>query len=398
MNIKSFTVSSLNNYIKRSFDNDFILSNVYVKGELSNFKKHSSGHAYFSLKDEFSKINCVMFSEEVKRLKFHPKDGDGVEIKGRISLYLKEGSYQLYCNEMNLQGLGEVYLSFLKLKDKLEKLGLFNEINKKPLPKYPKKVGIITSPTGAALRDILNVTRRRNKLTNILICPALVQGQEAAKSMVKGIRKLNAIKDVEAIILARGGGSFEELNVFNDEELAYAIFESKIPIISGIGHETDFTIADFVSDFRAPTPSAAAEILIPKLEDILLYVESYKSKLDNSLKFQLYSSKTKVEALRKTLEYYNPKEYISNQYNHINMLINRCSNITEGKIKKEMDRISSLNQILNSFNPLNILNKGYSMITDSDDFIIDSVETLKNCKDIKITMKDGTVDAKLIVK
>ncbi len=258
MYIKTLSVSSLNSYVKKMIDADFILNNLNIKGEISNFKMHSSGHLYFSLKDENSKINCIMFKTYANNLNFKPKDGESVIIKGKVSVYEKDGAYQLYCYEMKQEGIGELYLAFQDLKNKLEKQGLFELKHKRPIPRFPKRIGIITSPTGAAVRDIIHVSRRRNKSIELLLYPALVQGENASEDIIRGLDLLNKIENIDVIILARGGGSIEELWAFNNEKLANAIFNSKKPVITGVGHETDFTIADFVSDMRAPTPSAAA--------------------------------------------------------------------------------------------------------------------------------------------
>ena len=283
MHIKTLTVSQLNRYIKNTLDADFILNYASVKGEISNLKIHSSGHIYFSLKDEGSKINCVMFKSYAYKLNFDLENGMDIIAHGNISVYEKEGSYQLYVKEMKREGIGELYIAFEKLKEKLKNEGLFDESNKKEIPRFCKKIGIITSPTGAALRDIINVTKRRNKGIELLIYPALVQGIDASKTLIAGIKALNKIEDLDIIILARGGGSIEELWAFNNEDLAYEVYNSKKPIITGVGHETDFTIVDFVSDKRAPTPSAAAEIAVFDREVLVKEILNYKYTIKNSM-------------------------------------------------------------------------------------------------------------------
>lgn len=284
MHIKTLTVSQLNRYVKNTLDADFILNNASVKGEISNLKIHSSGHIYFSLKDGGSKINCVMFKSYAYKLKFVPENGMDIVVEGNVSVYEKEGSYQLYCKAMKREGIGDLYIAFEELKEKLKKEGLFDDAHKKEIPRFPKKVGVITSPTGAALRDIINVTKRRNKGIELLIYPALVQGIDASKTIIEGIKILNKVEDVDIIILARGGGSIEELWAFNNEELAYEIYSSKKPIITGVGHETDFTIVDFVSDRRAPTPSAAAEIAVFDREALIKEILNYKYNIKKSWK------------------------------------------------------------------------------------------------------------------
>src|SRR5471030_150510 len=263
MNIKTLTVSEVTNYIKRMLDNDFILSNLSVKGEISNLKYHGSGHIYFTLKDSNGKVNCVMFKGSAVSLDFVLEEGMEVIIKGRVSIYPATGSFQLYCDEIKKEGIGDLFIKFEKLKEKLSKAGYFDEACKKPLPKYPKKIGIVTSPTGAAILDIINVSTRRSKLVDLILYPASVQGINAYKEIITGINYFNKKKSVDIIIVGRGGGSIEELWNFNEEELAKAIFNSKIPIISAVGHEIDFTISDFVADVRAATPSQGAEIAVP---------------------------------------------------------------------------------------------------------------------------------------
>lgn len=320
MFIKTLTVSALNNYIKKIMDNDFILGNICIKGEISNFKQHSSGHMYFSLKDEGGKINCIMFKNNAEKLRFSPEDGSKVVVKGRISVYQKEGSYQLYCESMNIEGLGELYVAYEKMKAKLEEQGFFLSEHKKSIPKYARKIGVITSPTGAAVRDIINVSNRRNPSVELIIYPTLVQGINASNDIVKAISELNKYKDIDVIILARGGGSIEELWCFNEENVAKAIYKSKIPIVTGIGHETDFTIADFVSDRRAPTPSAAAEMVVFNYLEVSNQVNNYKSIIKNAFYNKIRNSYSKVNLLKKSLELNSPENFIINEYTHIEKL------------------------------------------------------------------------------
>lgn len=391
MYIKTLTVSALNNYIKKILDNDFILNNTSIKGEISNFKWHSSGHLYFSLKDDFSKINCVMFRSQAEKLLFTPENGMNVVVKGRIAVYEKDGTYQLYCNEMAKEGIGELYLAFQELKNKLEKEGLFEVEHKKPIPKYPRRIGIVTSPTGAAVRDILNVAKRRNNGIDILIYPALVQGTNASGEIIKGIRHLNSIDDIDVIILARGGGSIEELWAFNNEQLAYEIFGSKKPIITGVGHETDFTIADFVSDRRAPTPSAAAEIAVPSLQELNNNILGYRNYLLNSASASLQRRLSRIQLISKSLEINNPINYIVNQYNYIDRLRQSLEHNISHNLAVRRERLSSLYEVLNAQNPLNVLNRGYAVIEDEESKVISSIEKLKAESNIKIIMRDGEI-------
>ncbi|SKA76778.1 Exodeoxyribonuclease VII large subunit [Clostridium sp. USBA 49] len=395
MYIKTLSVSEVNNYIKKIIDFDFILNNINIKGEISNFKAHSSGHFYFSLKDQNSKINCIMFKNYANSLKFIPQNGESVIVKGKISVYEKEGTYQIYCHEIIKQGIGELFIEFDKLKNKLEKEGLFDELHKKPIPKYPRKVGIITSPTGAAIKDIINVSKRRNKYIELLLYPALVQGENASEDLINGIKVLNSRDDIDVIILARGGGSIEELWAFNNEELARAVYNSKKPIITGVGHETDFTLVDFTSDKRAPTPSAAAEIAIPSLADLELNIEHLKTQLDINIKRIIEKNYNKINVLSRTLEMYNPLNYIINQYDYISQLQDKLELIVKSSIAVKKQEINKIYALICAHNPIKILSKGYAIIEDMDNRIISEKEILKNTDIIKITLNDGTIKAKI---
>ena len=299
MEEKVFSVSNINKYIKMVFDKDTFLSNIMVKGEITNFKAHSSGHLYFTLKDEFSTIKCIMFKSAALGLKFRPKDGDSVIVKGAVSVYEVGGTYQLYVRQMNQDGIGALYEKYEELKNRLEKEGLFSPEFKKKIPFMPKRVGVITSPTGAVIRDIINVSTRRFNKVNILLYPAAVQGENVAETVVKGIKTFNEHNLVDVIIVARGGGSFEDLFGFNDEKIARAVFESKIPIVSAVGHETDFTICDFVSDLRAPTPSAAAELVYPSEMEISSRLDTLKLRLNTSIVNILEKRKQYLESITK---------------------------------------------------------------------------------------------------
>ncbi|WP_040329342.1 exodeoxyribonuclease VII large subunit [Clostridium ihumii] len=386
---KIITVSTLNNYIKKTLDNDFILRNANVKGELSNVKIHSSGHIYFSLKDNSSKINCVMFKSNANSLTFIPENGMNVLVNGRISVYEKEGVYQLYCDGMEIDGVGNLYIEFEKLKRKLEEEGLFDFENKIDIPMFPRKIGVITSSTGAAIRDIINVTRRRNDKVDILIYPSLVQGINAKYDIVKGIEKLNSITDIDVIILARGGGSIEELWAFNEEIVARAIAKSKKPIVTGIGHETDFTISDFVSDKRASTPSQAAEIVVPTIEELNERLLNIRGMLTNNIKSEMLKNKKNLEMYKKVLELNSPKNFLVNQYN----IIDNKKEILGHKMKKileyQLREVQKNYELLGAHNPLNILNKGYSLIYDNEKHVISSINELKDEKKVKILLKDG---------
>lgn len=389
MYAKILTVTAVNNYIKKIIDSDFILNNSNVKGELSNVKIHSSGHIYFSLKDGFSKINCVMFKSNAVSLNFLPKEGMKVIVSGKVSVYEKEGSYQLYCNSMQLEGEGELFIAFQKLKTALDEEGLFDFSRKKTLPVFPRRIGIITSPTGAAVRDIINVSKRRNKNCNLLIYPSLVQGIGAIDEIVKGIETLNAMTDIDVIILARGGGSIEELWAFNEEKVARAIAKSKKPIVTGIGHDTDFTIADFVSDKRGATPSQAAEIVVSNYEEIAYKLNSYKHRVASSMDKTIQREYTNLNINLRTLKLYSPYNYIVNQYDKLENLKNKLSFNMKILVNNKNNKLSSIENTLNLHNPLAILNKGYSIIQDGDKKTISSLEALKQEAKVRVRLKDG---------
>ncbi|WP_125152262.1 exodeoxyribonuclease VII large subunit [Clostridium rectalis] len=389
MHIKTLSVSDVNNYIKKIIDNDFILNNTLVSGEISNFKLHSSGHMYFSLKDEFSKINCVMFRSNTRNLRIIPENGMKVRIRGRISVYTKDGSYQLYCDEIQMQGLGELYIAFEKLKDKLQKEGLFDENHKKPIPYYAENIGVITSSTGAAIRDIINVSKRRNANCNIYIFPALVQGIEASQTIINGINFFNFRKNVDLIIIARGGGSIEELWTFNNEELARQIYSSKIPIITGVGHETDYTIVDFVSDRRASTPSAAAEIAVLNLQEANNKLKQYKKNLNSYMINMLNEKYNKVDILNRRLNFNNPLNNIVKEYEKIDRIKKLLTHKINSYLNMNKEKLSKLNALLIARNPLSILDKGYSVIQDEDNKIVNEIEILNALSIVKITLKDG---------
>jgi exodeoxyribonuclease VII large subunit len=395
MYMKILTVTSLNNYIKKVLDNDYILRNIYVRGEISNLKIHESGHIYFSLKDEGGKVNAVMFKSQSFQLNFMPVNGMSVEIKGRVSVYPKDGSYQLYCDEMKQVGVGELFAAYLKMKSKLEQNGLFDSQHKKLIPILPRRIGIITSPSGAAVQDILNVINRRNSSINVLIYPSLVQGSGASDNIIQGIKYLNTLEDIDVIILARGGGSIEELWAFNNEELAYAVYNSKKPIITGVGHETDFTIVDFVSDRRAPTPSAAAEIAVPSINDINERVNNIRYNLTRLMKNGIMNKYNSVELLKRSLQINNPLNYLTNAYSFIDNLKNRLNSSVAYKLNNEKVLLSKHLSIINAHNPLNVLKKGYSVLQDDNQSIISSIACLKQLKEVNIKLKDGSLKTKL---
>ena len=396
MNIKTLTVSEVTNYIKRMLDNDFILSNLSVKGEISNLKYHGSGHIYFTLKDNNGKVNCVMFKGNAVLLDFILEEGMEVVIKGRASIYPATGSFQLYCDEIKKEGIGDLFLKFEKLKEKLSKAGYFDEANKKPLPKYPERIGIVTSPTGAAIKDIINVATRRSTLVDLTLYPAKVQGIDAYREIINGINYFNKKKSVNIIIVGRGGGSIEELWNFNEEELAKAIFNSKIPIISAVGHEIDFTISDFVADVRASTPSQGAEIAVPLSSDIDAQVYDISRLLDKRIDNKLRECRNNLSGAQRILNIHSPIAKISNSYLELDKLQDRLNFVIKTKIKKEKTQIENLNNLLFAHNPINVISKGYAIIEDNEKKIISSKEQLREIINLKICLKDGNAEGKFI--
>ncbi|MGU8345524.1 exodeoxyribonuclease VII large subunit [Clostridium perfringens] len=398
MKLKTLSVGEVNNYVKKLVENDFILKNLNVKGEISNLKFHSSGHIYFSLKDENSKVNCIMFKNNAVNLDFRLEEGMKVEIKARLGVYHKEGTYQLYCENIKKAGIGELFEEFHKLKKELSEEGIFDEKYKRALPKFPKRVGIITARTGAAVRDIIKVIQRRNKSLDIILYPAKVQGENAADSIIEGIRYFNNEKSVDVIILGRGGGSIEELWAFNNRDLAYEIFNSRIPTVSAVGHEVDFTISDFVSDMRAPTPSAAGELVSPSLQEMINDLLNKKEFLHRAIDRKFLNAKKDVDLLHKGLKGNNPKHIIEKRIKEVNSLEEKLNFLGKRKIDKAKDELIALNSILQTLNPLNTLGRGYSVIMDKEDKVINEVSELKKNDMVKVIMKDGSVniDIKII--
>ncbi|HFE9684642.1 TPA: exodeoxyribonuclease VII large subunit [Clostridium perfringens] len=398
MKLKTLSVGEVNNYVKKLVENDFILKNLNVKGEISNLKFHSSGHIYFSLKDENSKVNCIMFKNNAVNLDFRLEEGMKVEVKARLGVYHKEGTYQLYCENIKKAGIGELFEEFHKLKKELSEEGIFDEKYKRALPKFPKRIGIITARTGAAVRDIINVIQRRNKALDIILYPAKVQGENAADSIIEGIRYFNNEKSVDVIILGRGGGSIEELWAFNNRELAYEIFNSRIPTVSAVGHEVDFTISDFVSDMRAPTPSAAGELVSPSLQEMINDLLNKKEFLHRAIDRRFLKAKRDVDLLYKGLKGNNPTHIIEKRIKEVNTLEEKLNFLGKRKIDKAKDELIAFNSILQTLNPLNTLGRGYSVIMDKEDKVINKVSELKKNDMVKVIMKDGSVniDIKII--
>ena len=395
MRIKTLSVSEVNNYIKKVLDNDFILNNLSVKGEISNLKYHSSGHIYFSLKDDLGKINCIMFRNKAIDLEFKLKDGMAVIISGRASVYSANGTFQIYCDKIVEDGIGELHIKFEKLKEKLNEQGYFDNKYKKPLPYFPLAVGIVTSETGAAIEDIVNVIRRRNSMIDLVLYPAKVQGEYGYKTIIEGIKYFNKTKSVDVIIIGRGGGSIEELWNFNEELLAMAIFKSQIPIVSAVGHEVDFTISDFVSDVRAATPSQAGEIVAPMEKEILNKIENLENLLNSFVINKIDLEKKKLENYNRILGLNSPLNKIANAYQDIDSLKLRLDKIIDYKIQLSKTKLFSMNSLLQAHNPLNILSKGYAIIEDVSNNLLKSINNFKDENELKIILEDGFIRGKL---
>ncbi|MEE0866548.1 MAG: exodeoxyribonuclease VII large subunit [Clostridia bacterium] len=390
----AISVSDLNKYIKDKIDNDEYLNNILIKGEISNFKNHYTGHMYFTLKDEKSLIKCIMFKSYATKLTFMPKDGMKVMILGSVSVFERDGVYQVYAKVMEEDGLGDLYTKYQELKNKLEKQGLFDEEHKMPIPVMPKVIGVLTSSTGSVIRDIINVSTRRNPNVYIRLFPVPVQGEGASDKIAEGIEFMNRNKLADVLILARGGGSLEDLWPFNEEIVAHSIYNSEIPIISAVGHETDFTIADFVSDLRAPTPSAAAELAVSDTYELKRKIDTYQDRLRNSLIKKLELMKLRYEKCISSTALKDPLRRINDNYLKIDNFIKQLENIIKTKQEKERTKYIELVAKLDTLSPLKTLYRGYS-ITEKDGKIIKSKDELKQGDIIDIKFVDGQRKAKV---
>ena len=388
------TVTQLNTYAKSVIEQDFTLNNVFVVGEISNFVDHyRSGHLYMSIKDNQSVISAVMFAGNASRLKFKPENGMSVIIRGRVSIYERDGKYQLYIDDMQPDGVGALAVAFEQMKEKLSKAGLFNPEHKLPIPQIPEKIGIISSPTGAAVQDVINVLNRRFPIAEIVFAGVQVQGDSAASTIIDAINKLNNT-DVDVIIIARGGGSAEDLWPFNDEQLAYAIYNSQIPIISGVGHETDFTICDFVADLRAPTPSAAAELCVPDIREQKYYISALKNALDSAIESDLKEKLYNLEQLTKSTVLKNPEKIIENCELYLDALTTNMNNNFKDIFTKCSSDFAMLCSKLDSLSPLKVLSRGYSLVKKDDNIIVNS-NHLSVGDSVLIQFADGNAKAEI---
>ncbi len=395
MKIEPISVSELNRYIKDRVAEDEYLKSVFVRGEISNFKHHYTGHMYFTLKDENSLIKCIMFKSSTATLNFVPKDGMKVNVLGNVAVFERDGVYQIYCKAMQEDGVGDLYTKFKELKNKLEAEGLFNEEHKKKIPMMPKIIGVLTSNTGAVIRDIINVSTRRNPNCYIRLLPVPVQGTGAGEKIADAIKLMNEKKLADVLIVARGGGSLEDLWPFNEEVVARAIYDSEIPIISAVGHETDFTIADFVADLRAPTPSAAAELAVTDISDLEDRIYLYKNRLKLLLRKKVEIMRLRYEKCMASKVFTEPDYKIKEYYLTIDKLLKNMNILINSKMKDFKIKMVQATTRLDTISPLKTLARGYGIL-EKDDIIIKSVKQLKKDDNVKFRLVDGEVKAKII--
>lgn len=390
-----YTVRQVNSYIKNMFTQDFMLNRIYVKGEVSNCKYHTSGHIYFSLKDESGTIACVMFAGSRSGLSFRMQEGQQVIVLGSISVYERDGKYQLYAREIVRDGAGALYEKFEALKKELAEMGMFAQEYKRPIPRYARTVGIVTAPTGAAVRDIINIAGRRNPYVQLILAPAQVQGEGAAQSIAGGIRLLEK-KQVDVMIVGRGGGSIEDLWAFNEEIVARAIFECRIPVISAVGHETDTTIADFVADLRAPTPSAAAELAVYDCREVKERMAAYREELERRMSRKTEEKRALLEHLKMRLKFTHPRQKLNENRQYAAELENRLRNCMESRLIKEKHRLALCAERMKGVSPLARLSRGYSYVQTPDGKHIRSVGQARTGEQVQIYLSDGRLEAEVL--
>ncbi len=390
-----WTVGELTRYIRELFELDYRLKDVEVSGEISNFTRAASGHLYFTLKDGAAQIKCVMWRSQAERLRFRPSEGDAVVARGRISVYEAGGVYQLYADRLQPAGRGDLAAAFERLKSALESEGLFDAERKRPIPRLPRKIGIVTSADAAALRDILTVLQRRNPFVTVLIAPTLVQGELAPSQIVRALSWLDTRDDIDTIILARGGGSIEDLWAFNDERVARAVFAARHPIISGVGHETDFTIADFVADLRAPTPSAAAELAVPDLSDIGAVLVQFQTMLAANAQAAVDSRRTALRNRAQLLGLLSPRRVVESDRQQIDGLTGRLGRATRRQLDHQRSRLAIARTGLLAVSPQATLARGFAIVRDAEGRVIRSVNQVRPAAAIAIQFQDGVIDARV---
>lgn len=389
-----YSVGQVNRYVKNMFIQDYVLRKVYVKGEVSNCKYHTSGHIYFSLKDETGVLSCVMFAGQRRGLAFRMKDGDRVVVGGAVDVYERDGRYQMYAKEITLEGAGALYERFLALKAELEEMGMFAPEYKQPIPRFIRRLGVVTAPTGAAVQDIRNISLRRNPYLQIILYPALVQGDGAADSIVKGIRMLDEA-GVDTIIVGRGGGSIEDLWAFNEEKVARAIFECRTPIISAVGHEVDFTIADFVADLRAPTPSAAAELAVDDMAQVMYTLSSYQERFQRDMREKIEFQRVRLGQYQMRLKYLSPESRLRDRRQALVDFEDTLRRAMDNKLQQYRHRLGIYLELYQGLSPLAKLNQGYSFVADTDGRGITSVSQVKPGDRVEISVTDGVIQAEV---
>lgn len=391
-----YSVTQVNNYIKNMFTQDFLLNRIRVRGEVSNCKYHSSGHIYFTLKDGSATLTCVMFAGSRRGLQFELKEGQNIVVDGTVTVYERDGKYQLYARSITLDGIGLLYQQFEELKNRLEEMGMFAKEYKRPIPRYAKKVGIVTSRTGAAVHDIINIATRRNPYVQLILYPAQVQGEGAAETIVEGIQALDAY-GVDVIIVGRGGGSIEDLWAFNEECVAMAVFNCNTPVISAVGHETDFTIIDFVSDMRAPTPSAAAELAVYDYALVKGSLDEYERRMLAAVWNKYDRLKSRLEQYRTYIQkYYNPKQKLIENRQRVLDIETSLERLMKDKLKDRRQRLAVVSERLNGLSPLKQLARGYSYVTDEGGHALTSVKNVRGDDMLRIQMIDGELSAKVL--
>ncbi len=391
-NVNAYTVAQVNSYIKNMFSQDFLLSRMYVKGEVSNCKYHTSGHIYFSLKDESGTLSCVMFAGQRKGLAFPMKEGQHVIVLGSVNVYERTGSYQLYAKEILLDGMGRLYEEFERLKRELEEMGMFAEEYKQPIPVYVRRLGIVTAPTGAAIQDIRNIASRRNPYVQLILYPSLVQGEGAADNLVRGIEALDEL-GVDVIIVGRGGGSMEDLWAFNEEKVARAIFECRTPVISAVGHETDTTIADFAADLRAPTPSAAAELAVADIRELMERMRTYRQRLDQGFGYRLEQYRNRLGELRNRLLQVSPRQQLFEKRMRAAELSNQLEQAMKEKLGDRKNQLALYIERFHGLSPLLKLQQGYSYIEGTDGKAVTSIRQADTGDLLRIHVTDGLYTA-----
>lgn len=389
-----FSVGQINRYVKNMFTQDFILQKIYVKGEVSNCKYHTSGHIYFSLKDETGVLSCVMFAGHRRGLAFRMKDGDRVVVGGAVDVYERDGRYQLYAKEISLEGAGVLYERFLALKTELEEMGMFAQEYKQPIPAFIHRLGVVTAPTGAAVQDIRNISLRRDPYLQIILYPALVQGEGAADSIVRGIHMLDQA-EVDVIIVGRGGGSIEDLWAFNEEKVARAIFECRTPIISAVGHETDFTIADFVADLRAPTPSAAAELAVADFRQILQNIAGLRDRMQKAMQRMAELGRAQLMQYQMRFQYLNPEAKLRDNRQRLADLDELLRRAMKNRIAEERHMLGIYLERYRGLSPLYKLNQGYSFVSDREGNGIISTKQVHSGDLLEISVTDGVIEAEV---